>query len=318
MAASDRFAPRTPRGRRRFRYAVWAGVLAVLAGLVVGYAPVFEASAPLRLDRPFDAPRASTPRRVLLISIDGLAPDVLAESRTPTLDRLAEQGAFATRAETVVPSITLVSHASMLSGVPPEEHGVDWNDYRPWRSIEVVTVFTFCARERLRCGLFAGKPKFVHFAEEERGVERYALGRDSEAVLAAAGAYIESSVPDFAMVHLAEVDLTGHESGWGSPAQRAALEAIDTRLAGFLKQVETAGSRPLTVIVSSDHGGHGTRHGTDLPSDVRIPWIAWGDGITPGEIAEAVSTMDTAPTVLALLGLEAPKAWVGRARFPRR
>jgi hypothetical protein len=46
--------------------------------------------------------------------------------------------------------------------------------------------------------------------------------------------------------------------------------------------------------------------------DVTIPWIAWGRSVSPGEIrGSAVRTMDTASTVLFLLGLETPNAWMG-------
>jgi hypothetical protein len=121
-----------PRARRR-RLSLWVAAVALLAGLVVGYAPVFDGQAPLRIERLAEAPRHAASRRVILVSIDGLAPRVLAACETPTLRRLAADGASAARAETVVPSVTLTSHASMLSGVGPEAHGVDWNDYRPWR-----------------------------------------------------------------------------------------------------------------------------------------------------------------------------------------
>jgi arylsulfatase A-like enzyme len=46
---------------------------------------------------------------------------------------------------------------------------------------------------------------------------------------------------------------------------------------------------------------------------VTIPWIAWGQGVTPGEIigADVVDTFDTAATVLYLLGVDRPSAWAG-------
>jgi arylsulfatase A-like enzyme len=45
-----------------------------------------------------------------------------------------------------------------------------------------------------------------------------------------------------------------------------------------------------------------------------IPWIVWGEGVNKGlHVADAVKTMDTAATVLWLLGLPEPETWTGRA-----
>ena len=47
---------------------------------------------------------------------------------------------------------------------------------------------------------------------------------------------------------------------------------------------------------------------------VTIPWIAWGKGVKPGLLeSSTVRTMDTAATVVWLLGLTAPADWVGEA-----
>ena len=67
------------------------------------------------------------------------------------------------------------------------------------------------------------------------------------------------------------------------------------------------------MIVTADHGGHDTNHGSDDPRDVTIPWIAWGEGVKPGRLVESsVRTMDTAATVLWLLAVSQPADWVGQ------
>ena len=298
----------------------------VLLGLVaagfVWTPPIFDGFAPDRIDRPAPAgPRSERPsgdvsrRRVILISIDGLAPWVLEKSEAPNLARLAREGVAADLAETVVPSITLTSHTSMITGVPPERHGVDWNSYLPWRHIRVPTIFTRCGEEGLRCGLFAGKRKFAHYAEDEPGVMRYAHGGTAEEVLALALAWLRESDPDFVMIHLAEVDAAGHADGWGSASQRAAVTRVDADLGAFVVAARAASPRRLVVIVTADHGGHGTNHGSAAPEDVDIPWLAWGDGLTAGAQVAHVSTMDTGPTVLSLLGVAPLVGVAGRARL---
>ena len=64
--------------------------------------------------------------RTILISIDGLAGFYWDDprARMPHLRALAERGALARRMETVFPSTTWPSHASLVTGVTPDHHGV--------------------------------------------------------------------------------------------------------------------------------------------------------------------------------------------------
>ncbi len=69
---------------------------------------------------------------VLLISIDGLQPaDVIeAEQRginIPNLSRFIAQGSYASGVKGVLPSVTYPSHATLLTGVSPDKHGIVGN-----------------------------------------------------------------------------------------------------------------------------------------------------------------------------------------------
>src|SRR6059036_4290965 len=71
----------------------------------------------------------STPRdghRVVVISIDGFAAFYWGDpqARLPTLRSLADRGAVAAGVETVFPSTTWPTHASLVTGVSPRAHGV--------------------------------------------------------------------------------------------------------------------------------------------------------------------------------------------------
>jgi hypothetical protein len=304
--------------KRAARWILRSG-LALAGILALGWAPIFDWMAPGGIGRaepdPAGRTRSPTQRLVVLISIDGLAPRFLATTPTPHLQRLADQGVVATSARTVVPSITMTSHASMISGVSPSVHGVYFNRYQPWSKVAVPTIYTECARAHLRCGLFAGKRKFAHFAEYESGVESYRWGPDARAVFEQALDYIRTSSPDFAMIHLAEVDLSGHAEGWGSETQRENIQMVDALLGEFTGELRDWLERPLALIVTADHGGHDQSHGTDHSDDVQIPWIAWGDGISARGSVEDVRTEDTAATVVSLLGMEVPSEWTGRPRL---
>lgn len=85
------------------------------------------------------APRAE---HVFIISFDGGKPEVMKKSAMPTLFEMTRQGAATWNAPTVFPSVTLVSHASMLTGVQPARHKMLWNDWQPQRGlVGVPTIF---------------------------------------------------------------------------------------------------------------------------------------------------------------------------------
>src|SRR2546427_1800331 len=69
---------------------------------------------------------AGNRHRVIVISIDGFAAFYWSDpqARVPTLRRLAERGVVAAGVETVFPSTTWPTHASLMTGVSPSVHGV--------------------------------------------------------------------------------------------------------------------------------------------------------------------------------------------------
>lgn len=64
----------------------------------------------------------------MLLSVDGLRPDIYraAESvqRFPHLNALERSGARAEAVETIYPSTTYPAHATIVTGLPPREHGI--------------------------------------------------------------------------------------------------------------------------------------------------------------------------------------------------
>lgn len=83
---------------------------------------------------------AATSARVLVISLDGLRPDYVTEAdqhgfQIPTLRKFLAEGSYAEGVIGVVPTITYPSHATLMTGVWPIEHGVfgnqKFNPYAP-------------------------------------------------------------------------------------------------------------------------------------------------------------------------------------------
>jgi arylsulfatase A-like enzyme len=95
---------------------------------------------------------------------------------------------------------------------------------------------------------------------------------------------------------------------------RATQRAFSGRsgVGNLLAELDSQGIRDETLfIVTSDHGGNGLIHGSSLPEDMTIPWIAFGAGIQPSALTSDITTTDTAATVAYALNLPIPAEWDG-------
>lgn len=280
----------------------------------------------------FAAPRTE---HVFIISIDGGAPAVIAQSRMPTLRKLVAEGAVTWNAQTTRPSITLPAHTSMLTGVGVEQHQITWNSWIATNGfVKVPTVFTAAKQAGLRTAMFVGKEKFRHFLQpgtvdefyydvanstvilksDSGGVDKKKEGNIFARMVATnAARHILKQKPNLCFIHFTDPDSYGHEFGWGSPEQIKAFADVDAGLDIILKAIRKAGlAKRSVVLISADHGGHAKGHSKGEPEDMRIPWIVWGQGVRKGlTITAPVNTCDTAATTLWLLGLSPPMPLAG-------
>jgi predicted AlkP superfamily pyrophosphatase or phosphodiesterase len=279
-----------------------------------------------------NAPRSTAPpppsaassrltEHVVLISIDGLRPDAIAQFGASTMQRLIAEGSHTLSAQTVLPSKTLPSHTSMLTGEPPERHGVLWNtafEDRPG-TLEIPTVFGLARRTGYQTAAFFSKAKFSHlqqpgtldYSQAPGGwFGKWRADRTARDVVT----YLHQTQPNLLFVHLPDPDLAGHSNGWMSADYGRAVQRADAAVARIIKAADAAyGTGGYTLIVTADHGGRDKDHGSDDALDTHIPWIAWGRAVQPGVLLDAsVRTTDTASTVLFLLGVDSPPGWQGK------
>jgi len=286
-----------------------------------------RAAAPLCLAAGIGATSASAacpaPDRVtghvVLVSIDGLRPDAIERYGARTLMRIAAEGAYTPDARTIQPSLTLPSHTSMLTGVSPALHGITWNDdsTKTRGTVTVPTIFELARACGSRTAAFFAKSKFRHLMVPGTldhavvpGGGRLLMAGD---IVEAVADRLSRERPHLLFVHIAEPDYAGHAIGWMSFVYGWAVRRADGALTKLIELADAAyGKGNYTLLVTSDHGGHGRRHGTTEIADVAIPWIAWGRGVHAGRVLPpGVRTMDTGATVLWLLGIGRPAGMEG-------
>jgi choline-sulfatase len=282
------------------------------------------------------APQTIAPsaRNLLIITIDTLRADRVgaygyAAARTPALDALARDGARFTQAFTTAP-ITLTSHASLMTGRYPADHGARHNGMR--LDLKTPTLAEALSREGLSsAGFVAAFPLDRRFGLI-KGFQTYGdrMPRD------AAGRILNER-PGQVVVDEAEAWLGGHRgerfflwvhlfephAPYGDPANPAARTrsagaryddevAEADRQVGRLVQALGAQRTSTLIVVAADHGEAFGEHGEIghsifvYDTTLRVPLVFNGHGIPQGRVIDgAVSLIDVAPTVARLLGLAA-------------
>lgn len=245
---------------------------------------------------------------VVVVSIDGLRPDVITPSMK-SLHRLYLQGSSARVARTINKSATLPSHASMVSGVDSDEHGLDFNAYRPERgNIGKPTMFSVAHQAGLPTFMFVGKAKLKHLLGKPSDAQLKVAGGGCKRLLKDAVPQLQQQKSGLLFMHFADPDSAGHRNGWMSNQYVEAVHDADLCLEDVMQTIERSGRMDRTLlVVTSDHGGHGRSHGTRMEVDQRIPWYAWGANARRGRTGRQVHTTDTAATALSALGLTLPE-----------
>lgn len=291
------------------------------------------------------------PPNLLLITVDTLRADRLgcyghAAARTPNIDALARTGLRFAHAVCSVP-ITLPSHATIMTGLDPPEHGVRHNGTfrlaehhrtlaetlheRGWATAAFVGAFVLDRRYGLAQG-------FEHYDDTVRADPAPgAMGRYNERpadeVVDAAIVWLERHLaradgrPFMVWLHLFDPHAPYEPPGeFGSlfpdspyDGEIAFVDAQIGRLIGSLRESGVADD--TLVVFTADHGEglgeHDELTHADLIYDttVRVPLVFSNRRLFPEEVVvrdRLAGSVDIFPTVLGLLGLDPVGGLSGR------
>ena len=256
---------------------------------------------------------AQAVRYVVVLSFDGLRADAL---RAAMPAALLERAAFTWEAKTTLPSVTLPSHTSMFTGVPPSVHQMLANSWRASQGyVKLSTAFSVVTEAGGRSAMFVTKSKLLYLARpgtvaraEFLVYPRY----DQTAAVREGMRYLASVQPNLLFIHVADPDDVGHRDGWMSESYLEVVRKAPATIRLVLDTLARMGALERSlVIVTADHGGHGRAHGSDRPEDVTIPWLAFG-AVEPGPIGGPVMIYDTAAMAVSALGYAIPTSWLGK------
>ena len=271
-------------------------------------------------------------RHVVLIGVDGLSPRGILETETPHLRALAQRGAHTWHARAVMPTSSSPNWASMIMGAGPEQHGVTSNDWQPdkFDIAPVVkgprgifpTIYGVRREQRpdAMIGIFHDWKDYARLVERdmvdviEHPINDGKTDMGARQTMAAAIKFLGAKKPTFLFVHLDHVDHAGHQIGWFTEEYFAAVRVADKLIGDMVAAIKQAGLENNTIIlITSDHGGAGKKHGGATMGEIEIPWIIAGPAIKPGHVITApVNTYDTAPTLAKIFGITPPTCWIAR------
>lgn len=307
-------------------------VAVVAGGLALAYA---------RRDRP----RPVTRERglsVLLITVDTLRADALGSygrvgAGTPVMDRLAAGGVRFEQAH-AQNVVTLPSHANILSGRYPLDHGIrDNSGFRFPKDAD--TLATLLKKQGYRTGAFVSAFPLDSRFGLDRGFDVYddrfgdrethqafvMQERRGPETVAAARAWIDAQPdPYFAWVHLYEPHFPYEPPGalaqqFSAEPYQGEVAAADAALAPLLAPL-LEGRRRALVVLTADHGESLGEHGEKThgifayEGTLHVPLVFHEPRLfAPSLVRERVRHVDIVPTVLDALALDVPPGLAGRS-----
>ena len=282
-----------------------------------------KAGSPLReygLFGPVRVMGERQPSRVLFIGLDGLSSYALRNgAEMPTFRRLMKEGASSLAGRTVIPSASAPNWASMFMCAPPSRHGVIENALVP-KIPPVALDANGRFPDFFRAFRVADPSAKIGFVYEWSMLPAYLDTNACDFVTRAISFngdirdFIAKARPDLMAIIINHPDDVGHSIGWNTPAYFAELPRLD----GILKDILDCYGRnglleDTLVIVTSDHGGIGKKHGGTSIEEMERPIVLWGKGIRPGvEIRPGSMPEDVGRTIAAALGVEPSALWGGR------
>lgn len=267
--------------------------------------------------------RERQPLNVILITLGTIRADHLGcygskAGASPAIDRLASRGVRFEQTDSVVP-LTLPSHATLLTGLQPQRHGLRIDGQGTLRRVE--TLATVFSRRGFQTVAFVGSSALNHRFGLGRGFARYddamPIERPARAVADAALAWLHSSgtKPFFVWIHFydAHAPYTPPQpfrARFAASPYDGEIAYVDSQVGRILHYLAAAKLRERTIVaVVGDHGeGLGEHneatHGLLLyESTLRVPLIIAAPSLRAHVVREAISTSDVAPTLAGLAGV---------------
>lgn len=252
------------------------------------------------------------PKRVFIIGLDGAAGWALKKANTPNIDELFKDGVITYNAVTVYPSASYEAWGALLHGVGPEKHKINGEnpsqENTSWPSIFKIIIEK---RPDIVCGFFScWEPIITKIIEPTVREHCRTLSLSDQHLALTASYYISEKKPELFFIQLDNPDHYGHRYGWGSKEYMDHLTETDSHVGMIIEAMKNAEIFDESIIVLvSDHGGVGKKHGTDDWESMNIVWGIRGPNINKDAIIDSINIKDTLGIIAKALGINKYTGW---------
>jgi len=255
--------------------------------------------------------------KLLCVIVDGLRAETLACAHVPCFDALAREGVLSLHLQPARPGLTLPTLVSLLTSLPPEEHGVLCNSAAARVSPHAVSLFSllryrhqtsaaFYSHDRLRLLFPPGSLQtgLLINSQAIRNVDRELAEQ--------AARHLQREKPDCCLLYLEGANIAATHFGLETDAYLESVEQADRALGLLLEHLTVVGLRRDYVTMVLGCGA------TDRPraetTEPCLPLLLSGPGLRKGQTLDRrpLSLLDLAPTMAALLGVAPHPDWHGR------
>lgn len=273
-----------------------------------------------------------TPKRVVIIGLDGLSVDGYTTAKHPNLDVMLADGVLSLSTRPVIPSVTLPNWTSHLTGSGPEEHGVTSNNWTVEKhELSAIdtdnngyypSIFKILKEHvpNVKTAFYYNWPELIHSINKNYLDEISFEWKDKydsnyqKAVDFIARYHKQPTVVFLYSVH---TDHAGHNHNWMSPQYITSIEAADTAIGILLDKLRAEQLYDDThFVLITDHGGNPkTGHGGTSMDEMQVPWAISGPQIKKLGLTNIYnSNKNTSLVIAKIFGIkekDLPKSWTG-------
>jgi len=259
--------------------------------------------------------------KLLIIGIDGCRPDALVTANTPFLDSLSANGTLLLNSKNTGLSYSGPGWSGLLTGVREDKHGVLDNSFINSNFTEYPHIFkrvkdnypngrtvSVCQWHPINNKIASGYVDSLINTENSTNDVQIRTNKELE---------VENLTSLF--VHFDDVDAAGHKYGFdpNNINYTEAIENTDLAIGSILEKVKSRNNysnENWAVIITTDHGGIGKRHG-GFSDEERDIFIILSGGNLSSVRETAINSncpprlVDIFPTVLNHLGITIEVEW---------